>query len=45
MPAAAVVVSATFKKIEVVPTAKPTLSMSDFTIEAGGTKTVTLELI
>ena len=45
MPAAAVVVSATFKKIEVVPTGKPTLSMADFYIEAGGTKTVTLELI
>jgi len=46
MPAAAVTVSATFKKIEVpTPTGQPTLSMSDFSIEAGGTATVNLNLV
>jgi hypothetical protein len=46
MPAAAVIVSATFKKIYVpTPTGQPTLSMSDFSIEAGGTATVNLNLV
>ena len=46
MPAAAVVVSATFKKVDTpTPTDKPTLSMADFTIKAGESVDVTLDLV
>ncbi len=44
MPAGAVIVTATFKQIEVVPVGTPKLSIADFDIEAGATKEVTIDL-
>ena len=44
MPAAAVTIAATFKKKEVAPAGTPKLYIEDFSIEAGATKKVTINL-
>ena len=44
MPAAAVTIAATFKKKEVAPAGTPKLYIDDFSIEAGATKKVTINL-
>ena len=44
MPAGDVIVTATFKKKTVIPTGTPKLSITDFSIDAGGTATVSIDL-
>ena len=44
MPAGSVIVTATFKKTEVAPVGTPKISINDFSIDAGATKEVTINL-